>query len=149
MELLGRERSAIENARRVGYLDQRNQSRELIRREYERWCWCLKIPVVRITRRSPCSRFSRIILDMYTTPNTLSAEGQEAATRLCEQASTTPERSVSPFGAEFRSVPNALAAKFARDVFHLATSLGFYAPDLRLLEARRRKYGQRRSAAVA
>jgi hypothetical protein len=146
MELLGRERILMENARRTGYLDQRNQSRELVRRQYERWCWAMKIPVVRILRRSPSSRFSRIVLDMYTTPNTLSEEGQEAAAQLCQQASSPPERSVSPFGAEFRRIPNPLAAKFAREIFHIASSLGFYLPDLGLLEARRRTYGQKRSA---
>jgi len=109
----------------------------------------MKIAVVRITRRSPHSPFSSIILDMYTTPNTLSAEGQEAAARLCEQVSSPPERSVSPFGAEFRRIPNALAGKVAEDVFHIASSIGFYMPDLSLLDSERRRYGQKRSAAVA
>ncbi len=86
---------------------------------------------------------------MYTTPNTLTPEGQEAAARLCRETSSPPERSVSPFGAEFRRIPNAAAAKFAQGVFQLATCIGHYLPDLRLLEARRRKYTQKRSAAVA
>jgi len=148
MELHGRESRVMETARRMGYLDQRNQSQEGLRREYERWCWALKIPVVRILRRSPSSRFSRIILEMYTTPNTLSVEGQEAAARLCEGSSSHPERSVSPFGAESRRIPNRAAAKFAKHVFRIANSIGYYLPDLRLLEARRREYSQKRSAAA-
>ena len=139
MEFKGRERSVLERARRTGCLDQRNQHRDAVRREYERWCRTMKIPIVRILRQSPRSRFSIVVLEMYTTPNTLSAEGQEAVVHACEKACRRPERSLSAFGGEFHGSLNPAALKFAREIFRLATHLGYYLPDLALLEARRRK----------
>jgi len=142
MDFRGREQRQLESARCTGYLDQRNQDREALRRAYERWCWTMKVPIVRILRQSPRSRFSTVVLEMYTTPNTLSAEGQEAVVKLCEKACRKPERLLSPFGGEFKKIRHAAAPKFARGLFRVATNLGYYLPDLALLDARRRKYGQ-------
>jgi len=142
--------NALETARQRGFLDQRRRNSEPHRQAYERWCWSLKIPVVRILRQSPRSRFSVVLLDMYTTPNTLSAEGEQAAVELCQRIQPRPERSVSPFGGEFRKIPHARAPKFAREIFRIATSLGYYLPDMALADARRRACGERRrTAAVA
>jgi hypothetical protein len=142
----------LERARQSGYLDQRNQTRELLRQAHERWCWTMKLPIVRIRRRSIRSRYCVVQIEMYTTPNTLSLEGQQALARFGEKAGLG-DQSLSPYGGEFGKIPNPATAKFARELFRISTTLGYYVPDMALLEARRRKYGQamqeRRRAAIA
>jgi len=153
VNLDGREQGTISRARQNGYLDQRNQTRELLRSSYERWCWTMKIPIVRIRLRSRRSRYCVVLLEMYTTPNTLSSEGQQALARLGDKAGQHVDQSLSRYGGEFGKIPKLDAPKFARELFRIGTTLGYYVPDLALLEARRRKYGQalqeRRRAAIA
>ena len=153
VNLNGRELGTLGRAREHGYLDQRNQVRESLLRAYERWCWTMKIPIVRIRRRSPRSRYCVVLLEMYTTPNTLSVEGQQAMARLGEKGSRHGDLSLSAYGGEFGGIPAMESMKFARELFRVATTLAYYIPDMALLEARRRKFGQahqeRRRAAIA
>ncbi len=80
--LTGRQRGRLRRARERGYLNARGHDNHGMVRAYEFWCWWLKIPVLWYERRTPYSKFGRIHLDMSTTLNTLTAEGQAAMAAL-------------------------------------------------------------------
>ncbi|HEY1494236.1 MAG TPA: hypothetical protein VGF49_06815 [Candidatus Solibacter sp.] len=72
----GRERSRLRRARESGYLNATCRSREAMCDAHSFWCWRLRLPVVWFERISPRSRYGRVKVDLFTTPNVLSPKGE-------------------------------------------------------------------------
>src|SRR5438067_1846836 len=75
-QLGGRERARLRAARENGFLNARCRGNQRLVEVFSFWCWRLKLPMVWLERRTPHSRYGRIRLDMFTTPNMLTAAGQ-------------------------------------------------------------------------
>ena len=71
-----RDRTRLARAREHGYLDARGAGADRLLRPYALWCWLLKIPVVWLEKRTRCSKYARVHLDMFTTTDILTARGQ-------------------------------------------------------------------------
>ncbi len=71
----GRERSRLRRARESGYLNAACGSQQAMRDAHSFWCWRLRIPVVWFERLSPHSRYGRVRVDLFTTPNVLNERG--------------------------------------------------------------------------
>uniref|UniRef100_Q02A13 Uncharacterized protein n=1 Tax=Solibacter usitatus (strain Ellin6076) TaxID=234267 RepID=Q02A13_SOLUE len=78
----GRERSRLRRARESGYLNAACQSHEAIRDAHSFWCWRLRLPVVWFERLSPRSKYGRVQVDLFTTPNVFTRQGEAELLRL-------------------------------------------------------------------
>ena len=115
----GRQRRRLELARETGWLDARCRDHAEIVRIHGRWCWRLRIPFVWMERRSPRSRYGRLHLEMFTTGNVLTAQGEATLRAL-------GSRDVSAYGACWSRVPIKELDELARQVFRVATKSGNY-----------------------
>jgi hypothetical protein len=107
----------LQRARDAGFLNARCRSHSDLLRVYGLWCWRISIPMVWYERRSPCSRLSRVHLDMVTTPYRLTVSGHAALIALSARYIPPQHASITADGAVWDRVPPALAADFARAVF--------------------------------
>jgi hypothetical protein len=114
-QLTGRQRSRLRLARENGYLNAACRDPQTLLAAYSRWCWHLRIPVVWSERRSPHSRYGRVCLDLYTTANRLTAEGQADLQDLA------PGASLSPHDARWEHVPVRDLDRLAAAVLHAYT----------------------------
>ena len=116
----GRERSRLRRAREDGFLDACcRDNRELVH-AYGLWCWRLKLPMVWLERRTPSSRYGRVKLEMFTTTNQLSTEGQERMNAICVPGNAAKWTRVSPHDACWDHVALPNAREVARAVFRAA-----------------------------
>jgi len=107
------------------------------------WCWRLKIPMVWIEFRTPRSRYGRVRLDMFTTPNRLTPAGQAAMNALGQARA-------SPHDACWERIPLRELDRFANSVFRAATRRGNYEPNRsRLVVDMRRRQKPDKLFAVA
>lgn len=100
----------LRQARQSGYLNAACRDPNPLIADYARWCWRLRLPMVWYERNSPGSRYGRVRLDLFTTPNRLTAAGQAAMRSLA------PNSIVSPHDARWERVG-------LRDVERLAASV--------------------------
>lgn len=77
-----RQPAPLVRARQNGYLDARRAGARRLLAPYALWCWQFKLPLVWLEKRSPSSRYTRLRLDLFTTPEMLSARGMSALTAL-------------------------------------------------------------------
>lgn len=84
----------------------------------------LRIPVIHSARPSPRSRSRNLHLDLYTTPNRLTAAGQAALRELA------PGAAVSPHDAHFHRVPGRDVDRLAAAVLRVVTRPANYQRNL-------------------
>jgi hypothetical protein len=120
--LSGRERTRLRVARENGFLNALCAHNQPLVRAFSLWCWRLKIPMVWLERRTLHSRYGRVRLDMFTTPNMLTAAGQ-AGMKALGQARA------SPHDACWERVPLRELDRLANSVFRAATRAGNYEPN--------------------
>src|SRR5690242_5922151 len=84
------------------------------------WCWRLRIPFMWMERRSPRSRYGRLYLEMFTTANVLTSEGEDAL----RASGHHPE--VSAYGGCWDKVPLKELDRLAHRLFRVVTKAGNY-----------------------
>jgi hypothetical protein len=117
--LTGRERARLRRARENGYLHVGGRSPEALRDVYSFWCWRLRIPVVWCERLTARSKFGRVCVDLFTTPNVLNAQGQAELQRL-------GAASVSAHEVRWERVPWPLAERLAKGALRAVLRPGNY-----------------------
>lgn len=86
----GRQRRRLSTARENGYLNAVCRDGQKLLAAYSQWCWRMRIPVVWSERCSPRSRYGRVRLDLFTTPNRLTADCQADLQSLAGRVTTSP-----------------------------------------------------------
>lgn len=81
----GRDPRRLQLARERGYLDARCPSGPKLLQAHGKWCWRLKVPMVWYERLTPHSRFGRVHMDLFTTPNSLTAAGRAQLEELASK----------------------------------------------------------------
>jgi hypothetical protein len=119
-QFTGRERRRLSLARENGYLNAVCRDGRKLLAAYAQWCWRLRIPVVWSERCSPRSRYGRVRLDLFTTPNRLTADCQADMLSLSRRVTT------SPHDARLDRVPLGELDRLATAVFRAATRPGNY-----------------------
>src|SRR5262245_9209932 len=109
----------LQIAMEQGFLNARCAGAGDLLRTYGFWCWRMALPMVWVERITPHSRFSRVRLDLFTTPFQLSVSGQAALIALSAQIVPAQDGSISAHEATWKRVPNRLALEFARAVFRV------------------------------
>ena len=140
---MGRERKMLDRAKERGYLDPGRRPKLELEREYGRWCWKFRLPMVRVERNSVYSRYSRLHLDLCGTPNTLSEAGVAQIRKIIEQAGGFAAGQVNEVGGVWGHIQRTSVAIVAREVFKAATTLGYYQPDWALFERRQAEFSMR------
>ena len=125
-ELTGRQRRRLEIARMNGFLDATCRDHQNITQRHGAWCWQLKLPIIWFERRSPHSRYGRLRVEMFTTPNVLTEKGQYALRSLGEQLELRGEPAVSAYDACWDRVPRKRAAELARAVLRTTLKVENY-----------------------
>src|SRR5215471_12020794 len=118
MEHPSRQRRRLERARENGYLNAMCRDRDTLLRAHSFWCWKLRLPLVWFERNSPRSRYGRVCLDLFTTPNLLTQRGQDSFVAMGASA--------SPHECVFINIPVRELEQTARAVFRAATAFGNY-----------------------
>jgi len=119
-----RELRRLNRAREKGYLDARCRNSEKVRESFGLWCWRLKIPMVWFERQTPRSKYGRVQLELFTTANQLTANGQAALQAIYAAATVRGQVEVSPHNAQCDRVPLSKMEDLARAVFRIATRKG-------------------------
>jgi hypothetical protein len=119
----GREQSRLRRARENGYLDACCTGNEALVQAYGLWCWRLKIPMVWLERRTRCSRYRRVQLEMYTSTNRLTPAGQDYMKGICVPANTSAWTRISAHDARWDHVARPSARELAGTVFRAAVRL--------------------------
>jgi hypothetical protein len=113
------QRKRLREARENGYLDARGPDSAKLLRAYGVWCWLLRLPVVWFERQSPCSRYGRVSLDLFTTANRLSEQG------LAEMQGLAPGAvDISPHDGVWSRVPRGNLPELAGRVIKAAVRAG-------------------------
>jgi len=133
----GREQARLAKARENGYLDARCEGNQPLVRAYGMWCWRLKIPMVWLERRTRYSRYGRVHLEMYTSANRLTADGQAGIKAICAPANAAAWTQVSAHDARWEHVALLNAPEVARAAFRAATRPENYERNERRLEERK------------
>ncbi len=122
--MLTREPALLVRARRQGYLDVRRAGAQQLLRPYALWCWRLKVPVVWLEKRAPCSRYATVHLDLFTTAQMLTPQGQSelAALSACRAA-------ISAHDASWDRIPLRDAAALAHAILRAAIRPGNQEPN--------------------
>jgi hypothetical protein len=121
----GRDRRRLQLAREKGYLDARCASSPKLLRAHGKWCWRLKLPMVWFERHTPHSRFGRVYLELFTTPNTLTAAGQAELQELATRH-TGSRVQVTPNDARWERIRLDAIEKLANAVFRATVRVGNY-----------------------
>ena len=124
-----REYRRLDRARERGYLDARCRNSQKVKETFGLWCWRLKIPMVWFERQTPRSKYGRVHLELFTTSNRLTADGQEAIRALCAASAVKGQAKVSPHNAECDRVPLSRVEDLAKAIFRSAVRN--YEPDAR------------------
>jgi len=128
-KLGGRAHKRLAVARENGYLDGRcRNSREVVE-AYGLWCWRLKIPCVWFRRQTPRSKYGRIRVEMFTTANMLTVQGQVEVKTLCAASSAGGREMVSPHDVCCDRVPLRNLDQLAHSIFRATTRNGNYEPN--------------------
>jgi hypothetical protein len=127
--LNGWEKRRLRLARENAYLDARRPDSQRIAKSYGAWCWRLKIPLVWYERESPRSRYGRVSLDLFTTPNILTTAGQGAMKEIPSSLKTPALAKVSPNDATWDHVPVRKLEEFAKAAFRTALKPNHYRPN--------------------
>jgi len=77
----------------------------------------LKIPMVWLERRTRFSRYARVQLEMFTSPNRLATAGQAGMNAICVPGNAATWTRVSPHAACWDHVAMPNAAELAHAVF--------------------------------
>src|SRR5262249_25674574 len=104
----------MRRARQSGYLNAACRDPTALFADFSRWCWRLRLPMVWCERISPASRYGRVRLDLFTTPNSLTAAGQAAMRSLA------PNSTVSPHDARWERVPWREVERLAASILRAA-----------------------------
>jgi len=118
----GRERSRLRRARESGYLNAACRSHEAIRDAHSFWCWRLRLPVVWFERLSLRSRYGRVQVDLFTTPNVLNEKGEAELRGLCDRLPV----SISSHDVTWPRVPLHQIEELARKALRAALRAGNY-----------------------
>jgi len=121
----GRDRRRLQVAREKGYLDARCASGPKLLKAHGKWCWRLKLPMVWFERQTPYSRFGRVHLELFTTPNTLTAAGQAELQDLATRQAGARVQ-VTPNDAHWERVRLDAIEKLANAVFRATVRAGNY-----------------------
>ena len=113
----GRDRSRLRRARENGYLDACGRSATALRDAYSFWCWRLRLPVVWFERLSARSKYGRLCVDLFTTPNEFDKKGEGELKRL---GSPWPLTRASPHDAVWDRVPAQHMEKLAKAALRIA-----------------------------
>ena len=124
--LTGRERSRLRRARERGYLNAVCRSPQAIRDAHSFWCWRLRLPVVWFERLSPRSRYGRVRLDLFTTPNMLTRQAEAELLGLIERLNLASPVSISSHEATWTRVPLRHTEELARLALRTALRPGNY-----------------------
>src|SRR6266568_73882 len=116
----GRQRSRLRSARENGYLDACCRDNQALVQAYGLWCWRLKLPMVWFERRSRYSRYGRVQLEMFTSANLLTAQGQAEMKSICAPGNAAEWTRVSAHDAGWDHVTLANARDLANAVFRAA-----------------------------
>jgi hypothetical protein len=122
----GREQKRLQSAREVGFLDARCKDNQALVRAYGMWCWRLKIPMVWLERRANYSRYGRVHLEMFTSANRLTSEGQAGMRAVCAPGNAAKWTQASAHDACWEHVAMPNARELARAVFRAATRPDHY-----------------------
>jgi hypothetical protein len=114
-----RQRSRLRRARENGYLDARSAESAKVHSAYGLWCWRLGLPLVWFERHSPRSRYGTVRLDLLTSANRLSEQGQAEMHRLAPGPVNT-----SPHDAAWGRVPLKELEQLAARVLRAAVRAG-------------------------
>lgn len=125
-KIIGRQRACLERARASGYLNAISRSGGGILRRYGLWCWTLRIPLIWYERKSPRSRCARIHLELFTTANALTEQGQAELAGIGRQHGLRGSVTLSPAGGIWEDVPTDRAGELSRRILKLATRPGNY-----------------------
>jgi len=115
-------RAAMED----GYLNARCRRRDELLRTYGRWCWRMGLPLVWFEPRSPYSRTSRVHLDLFTTPLSLSVRGRAELIALSARYTAAKYASISSYSGVWDRLAPGDAALFARAIFRIVRRAGNY-----------------------
>jgi hypothetical protein len=124
-DFTGRDRRRLQLAREKGYLDARCLNVPKLLTAHGKWCWRLKVPMVWYERQTPHSRFGRVHLDLFTTPNSLTAAGRAALEELASKQAGSRAQ-VTPNDAHWERVRLAGIDKLASAVFRATVRAGNY-----------------------
>jgi hypothetical protein len=126
-----RERKRLDRAREKGYLDARCRNNQKVIEAFGLWCWRLKLPMVWFERQTPRSKYGRVHLELFTTANRLTANGQEAMQAICASFTVKGHAQVSPHTVNCDRGPLNRLEDLAKAVFRTATRTGNYELQVR------------------
>jgi hypothetical protein len=129
MSLPMRDQRLLQTARENGYLNARNRHRRELLDAHSAWCWRLKLPIVWVVRQTPRSKYGRIFLDMFTTPNALTPLGESKMRELLTELSTSGQGRISGHEISWDRIPRANLDAAARKTVRISTKFGCYAPS--------------------
>jgi hypothetical protein len=118
-----------------GFLNARCRNREELLRAYGLWCWRMGLPMVWFEPRSTHSRLSRVHLDLFTTPGSLSVRGHAALIAISAGFIEARHASVTAHSAVWDRVAPEAAAEFARAIFRTLRRAGNLVLAARPLES--------------
>ena len=117
-----RQKNLLGRARENGYMHAIPSRSAALLRVYGLWCWRLKLPIIWIERRTPRSKYARLCLDMFTTPNVLTRRARWEIERVCNQMTTRGTFTISEHEVICDGIPLADAPSLARVLLRMATS---------------------------
>ena len=115
MRTLGRARDA-------GFMDATCARSTALLRVYGLWCWRLKLPIIWIERHSPRSKYARVCLEMFTTPNVLTSAARAEIERMCHRMSAGGPFAIADYDVFCDRVPLVDAPAMARKLLRIVTS---------------------------
>jgi len=124
-----RDRRLLQTARENGYLNARNRHRRELLDAHSAWCWRLKLPIVWVERQTPRSKYGRLFLDMFTTPNALTPLGESKMRELLTESSTRGQGRISGHEISWNRIRLQDLDRVARRTLRISTKLGCYAPS--------------------
>ena len=143
MTLSKRHQRLLAGARRDGFLRAAGAEDDPARRAWGRWCMKMRVPVLVWLRPTKTARQGKLMLDLCTTPNELSTQGQEAIRLMLARQAPRGKGKVESVGAEWPRVSAHAVPAAAKELYRMATSLGIYEPDMRRLAERRSEMTKR------
>ncbi|MEP7363731.1 MAG: hypothetical protein ABI972_10785, partial [Acidobacteriota bacterium] len=123
MTLSKRHQRLLAAARRDGFLRAAAGEDEPARRAWGRWCMRMRVPVLVWLRPSKTARSGKLLLDLCTTPNELSSQGQEAIRLMLARRASRGKGKVESVGAEWSRVSARVVPAAANELYRMATSL--------------------------
>lgn len=119
-------RRRLGRARENGYLNATCESSQRIVHSHGFWCWRLRVPLIWFERKSPRSKYGRVHLDLFTTANVLTEEGQAGLDGLGERFEVRGRVVISAGTGLWEDVPVERIEELCRTVYRIATRLGNY-----------------------